>query len=307
MTEPNKKKQDVIIIGTGPAGLTAGLYAVRDGLETIFFEKESIGGELMNRHEIRGFPGFPDGIAGTDLRSKLTTALDQYESQVLLDEVNAISPGTPHTVQTASGEYFADIVIVATGGRPKQLGIPGEEQYLGYGIFHCAECDGPLYRDEIVAVAGGNSHAIIDALHLADFASEVIVIEPNSELAANSPLQDEAASTPNLTIETNTELISINGENNILKSLQLRDAEDNTEKVEEVGGLYVHTGIEPNSEFIEGTGLLDNDGRVKVDAKMETEIDGIFAIGDVRQYSSQTVASAVGDGITAVKAAKDNL
>jgi len=293
---------DVIIIGTGPAGLAAGAYAGRGGLDTLFFEDESIGGELVNRHEIRGYPGFPDGVSGTELRSKMVDEAEKYDPDVTLERVERVEPGEPHTVVTESGEYESAAVIVATGSSDGHLDVPGEEEYAGRGIFYCATCDGPLYRDERIAVVGGGNHAAIDAVFLTEYASEVLLVAPGDELAADETLAEEARAHEDVEIRTGTTVTEVLGEDGLVTGIRVES--DDGEETIELGGVNVNTGYRANSAFLEGTVSLDEDGRVVVGPAMETDVEGIFAAGDVRQGSPMEIAAAVGDGVTAIEAAK---
>ncbi|WP_336023247.1 NAD(P)/FAD-dependent oxidoreductase [Halobellus salinisoli] len=299
---------DVIIIGTGPAGLAAGAYAGRSGLDTLFFEDESIGGELVNRHEIRSYPGFPGGVSGTELRSKMVEEAEKYDPEVNLERVEGIEPGDPHTVLTDSGEYEAAVVVVATGSSDGRLDVPGEEEYEGRGIFYCATCDGPLYRDERIAVVGGGNHAAIDAVFLTEYASEVLLIDEASELAADEALADEARSHPDIEVLTGTAVTEVLGSDGLVTGIRVESEENESdsavENTIEVGGVSVNTGSGPNSAFLDGTVSLAEDGRVAVDQSMETSVGGIFAAGDVREESPLEIAAAVGDGVTAIESAK---
>jgi thioredoxin reductase (NADPH) len=301
---------DLIIVGTGPAGLTAGAYAGRSGLDVLFFERESIGGDLVNRHEIRSYPGFPDGVSGTELRSKMVEAAEAYDPEVELDTVEQIDPGAdgaPHVLHTEGGEYEAHAVILSPGGTDQRLGVPGEETYEGRGIFHCATCDGPLYRDERIAVVGGRNHAVIDAVFLTEYASEVVVLDSEPELDADATIVAEAESHPDVEIHTETTVTEFVGEDGLLEGVAVeRGASGETETLD-VGGVNVNVGSVPNTDFLEGTLDLDTEGRIVVDNRMETTVPGIYAAGDARQGSPHEIAAAVGDGTTAIMAAKDHI
>jgi len=296
---------DVIIIGSGPAGLAAGSYAGRSGLDTLFFEDESIGGELVNRHEIRSYPGFPDGISGTELRSKMVTEAEKYDPEVHLERVEAVDPGDPHTVLTESGEHEAAAVIVATGSSEGRLNVPGEETYEGRGIFYCATCDGPLYRDERIAVVGGGNHAVIDAVFLTEYATEVLLLAEEPELAADATLGEEARSHDDVTVMAGTAVTEVLGSDGLVTGVRVEDRESGSTETIELGGVNVNTGSTPNTGFLDGTVELEDDGHVVVDPTMETDVEGVFAAGDVRQGSPHEIAAAVGDGVTAIEAAKE--
>ena len=298
---------DVIIIGSGPAGLAAGLYAGRRDLDTLFLEKESIGGELVNRERIRNYPGFPDGVSGTDFRQSLLESVDAYDPEVTLTEVEAVEPGDPHVVRTTGGEYEGKAVIVATGGADAKLGVPGEAEYEGMGVFYCAKCDGPLYRDEVVAVVGGGNNAVTDALLLTDFAERVELFEAAEQLPADVHLREEVEADPDIDVTTGTSVTEVLGEDGVLTGLRVEDASTGEERVVDVGGLYVHVGVDPNTDFLPEAVERAEGGSLVVDARMETSVEGIFGAGDVRQGSPYQVSAAVGDGVTAIHAAIEHV
>ncbi|MFA1611653.1 NAD(P)/FAD-dependent oxidoreductase [Halobellus rubicundus] len=296
---------DLIIVGTGPAGLTAGAYAGRSGLDVLFFERESIGGDLVNRHEVRSYPGFPDGISGTELRGKMVEAAEAYDPEVQLETVERIEPGEPHVLHTGGNEYEATAVILAPGGTEQRLGVPSEEEYEGRGVFHCAACDGPLYRDERIAVVGGRNHALIDAVFLTEYASEVLLVDSKPELDGDDTLVDEVTSHPDIEVRTDTTVTEVVGEDGLLTGVEVeRGGSSETERLE-LGGLNVNVGCVPNTGFLEGTVDLDDEGRIVVDHRMESSAPGIYAAGDARQDSPLEIAAAVGDGTTAITAAKE--
>lgn len=295
---------DTIIVGTGPAGLTAGIYAARYGLKTLLLERESIGGELVNRDLIYSYPGFPDGVAGTELRTKIAEELEKYNPEVTLTEVESIEVGDPNTVTTSESQYAGRTVVLAGGARHRKLNVHGEEDYNGRGVFYCAKCDGPLYKDKTVAVAGGNNKAVVDALFLTKFASDVLVFDEHAQLSADEYFREKARTNETIKIHTATEIRKIAGDGDLIESISVVDTRDNSERVVPVDGLYVSTGLVPNTEYLEGVVPLDNDGYVVVNQGMETEIPGILAAGDIRQHSPHEVAAAVGDGVTATESIK---
>lgn len=298
---------DVVIVGSGPAGLSAGIAAGRAGLSTVILEKDSIGGELVNRDSIPNYPGFPDGIGGPELRSTLVSTLEEYDPKAILTEVEGIEPGDPHTIKTADGEYEGRSVIVATGGREKELGVPGEEEYSGRGVFYCAKCDGPLYQDETIAVVGGNEHALTDTTFLAGLTDRVILVESDSELSGGAEVRGQIESESAVEVLLDTEVLELAGENGLLESIRVADTDGSNERTIDVTGLYVHVGIEPNTGFLADTIPLTEEGSVIVDANMETDIDGVYAAGDIRQGSPRMIAAGVGDGMVAVESIKQRL
>jgi len=300
---------DLIIIGTGPAGLAAGSHAGRSGLDTLYLEKDSVGGELVNRHDVRWFPGFPDGISGTDLRQRMVEGAERYDPEVTLATVEGIDPGEgdePHAVRTENSTYETEAVIVATGGEEAELGVPGEDEYEGRGVFYCSACDGPLYRDDRVAVVGGDNRAVVDAIYLTEFAAEVVLFTEADDLDADAAIREEAADTEDLEIRRGTRVAEVLGTDGLVDGIRIVDPSGDEETVA-VDGVNVNVGSEPNTGFVADTLELTDEDLVVVDQKMETSVPGIFAAGDVREDSPLEIAAAVGDGITAVEAAKRSL
>lgn len=295
---------DLLVVGSGPAGLAAGIAAGRRGLEATIFERESVGGELVNRHTIENLPGRPE-TTGPDLRSTLIDQLGDAGGQIRLSAVEDIreSEGdVDFEVETAEGTYRARTVVVATGGRPVRLDVPGAEAYAGRGVFYCAMCDGPLYDGEVVAVSGGDDWALADALYLTDYAERVVVIEEESRLPAGGTLRERVADHPDVEVRLDTEIRGVGGED-VLERLEFFDRVEETEYVEDVGGLYVQHGVEPEGSFLPEWVPRTDCGAVAVDQSLETAVTGLFAAGDVRESSPRTVAAALGDGVTACRSA----
>lgn len=291
---------DILVVGSGPAGLATGLNAGRRGLDVMLFEKESIGGELINRHTIEDFPGVP-GTDGPELRSTIVEQLEEDAVPITLATVEAIHDEEPFRLVTDSDEYHGRTVVIAGGGRPAKLDVHGAEEYDGRGIFYCAKCDGPLYAGETVAVSGSDEWALTDALHLTEHASKVIVIEEEDRLAADGSLRERVDAHPDIETKIGTEIQAVEGDD-FLQRLTL--VGDGNEWSEPVGGLYVQHGIEPRGTSLAGDMVSVTDcSEIIVDQALETERNGLFAAGDIRQHSSRTIPGAIGDGITACQSA----
>jgi thioredoxin reductase (NADPH) len=290
---------DVIIIGAGPAGLTAGLYTSRAKLRTLIIEKELFGGELMNRDLIENYPSYPDGILGPDLGSKMMTQVMNYGTETQFGEVERIEvEGKDRIVKTSQGDYLTKSIIIAGGAHYKKLGLPGEQEFADKGVFYCATCDGPRFANKGVAVAGGGDSGITEALFLARMVSKVMVIEMLPQLTATKVLQERAFSDPKIDITCGSKIEAICGDNQV-KSLDVIDIKTGERSSIAVDGILVHVGVEANTEYLKGSVPLDEKGQVLVNEKMETEISGIFAAGDIRHNSPMQIATAVGDGATA--------
>ena len=290
---------DVIIIGAGPAGLTAGLYTSRGKLRTLIIEKESLGGQLPNRDLIENYPGFPEGILGPQLKARMMDQAVNYDAEIQLNEVETIEiDGNPKVVKTSFGDYSCQAIILAGGATHKNLGVPGEQEFADNGVFYCATCDGPRFADKVVAVVGGGDSGITEGLFLSKIVAKVILIEMLPQCTANKILLDIAYSNPNMEIKCGISVEAITGDEQV-RALELLEIETGEKKTLPVDGVFIHIGVKPNTDYLRDIVPLTGDGFVTVNAKMETEIPGIFAAGDIRNNSSMQIATAVGDGATA--------
>jgi thioredoxin reductase (NADPH) len=295
----DKRNYDVVIIGGGPAGLTAGLYTARARLSSLLIEKALIGGLMTNAERIETFPGFPEGISGFDLGQLMHQQATKFGLETLTAEVTGIElKEDKKVVKTTEGDFIAKAVIIAGGSKRQKLGVPGEEEFTGKGVSYCATCDAPLFSDQTVAVVGGSNAAISEALHIAQFASRVIVIHRRHELRASAILQERAFAEPKIEFLWDTTVERIEGED-FVKRLRLNQVETGKKSTLEVGGIFVSIGSNPDTDYLKGIIPLDPVGYIITDKKMETEVPGIFAAGDIRQDSIRQSASAAGDGATA--------
>ena len=253
----------------------------------------------MNRDLIENYPGYPDGVSGPELGSKMTKQAKNYGAEIQLAEVKQIEMGGNYKVVTTSlGDYSGKAVIIASGAHPKKLGVPGEQEFIDRGVFYCATCDGPRFANRKVAVAGGGDSGITEALFLARIVSRVIVIELLPSCTATKILQERALANPKIEFKCGVKIEAIQG-NGEVRALDLLDIKTGQKSTLEVDGVLVHVGIEANTDCFRGILPLDERGQVLVNDKMETKSAGIFAAGDIRHNSPCQISTAVGDGTTA--------
>lgn len=293
-----KKQFDISIIGTGPAGLTAGLYTSRAKLNTILIEKHTFGGYVPNIDLVDNFPGLAH-IRGQELSSNMLTQIRQFDVQFAMAEATGIIVDDKvFTIETDNGLYECSAIIIASGAYPQKLHVPGEEILLEKGVFYCATCDGPQFQDKVVAIAGGGDSALTEALHLTKICSEVIIIEITPELTGTGIIQDKVRHHPKIDVLCGVQIERINGDERV-ESLDLLDLETKSKGTLDVDGILIHVGRRPNTDFLHGIVPLDGDGFILVNDQMETMIPGIFAAGDVRCHSPMQIISACGDGAIA--------
>ena len=290
---------DVIVIGGGPAGLSAGLYAARASLSTLLIEKGILGGQIANVEHVENYPGFPEGISGFQLGQAMHQQATKYGLETVAAEVTAIELAKKgKVVKTTESEYLAKALILATGAEPNRLGVPGEERLLGRGVSYCATCDGPLFRDKVVAVIGGGDSAVEEGLILTRFASKVILIHRRDQLRAAKLLQQRAFANQKMEFLWDTVVEEILGDDKVT-GLSLRNVKTGERSTLEVSGVFIYVGLHPNTEFLRELLRLDVQGHIVTNEEMQTEIAGIFAAGDMRQNSPRQVITAAGDGATA--------
>ena len=295
-------RYEVIIIGGGPAGLTAGLYTSRAGLKTLLVERGMFGGQIVNARQVDNYPGFPEGISGFELASLMHQQATKYGLETITAEVTAIKPGHTYNVITTEGNFEAEAVTIAAGSEYRKLGVPGEDKLLGRGVSYCATCDGFLFRDLDVAVVGGGDTAIADALELSEHASKVYIIHRRDQLRAEQVLQQLAFAQSKLRFIWDTVVDEVTGEVKV-SGLRLRNVKTGETTNLQVAGVFVAIGLEPNSQRFANIVEMDKTGHIKTNELMATSGPGIFAIGDIRKDSPRQVASAVGDGATAAMSA----
>lgn len=298
------KEYDLVIIGGGPAGLTAGLYSARDRLSSLLIEKGIIGGKITEAERVDNYPGFPEGISGLELAKLMHQQATKYGLESIIAEVTALEVrNRQKAVKTTEGNFIARAVIIASGSDWAKLGVPGEKELTGKGVSYCATCDAPFFADKPVAVVGGGDTALFEAMHLANFASKVTVIHRRRQLRATAIVQEKAFAEPKLEFLWNTVIEAIEGRD-FVERLRLRQVTTGEKSVLDVAGIFIAIGLKPNTDYLKGILPLDKQGHIITNEQMATEIPGFFAVGDIRHNSIKQVIAAAGDGATAAFYAK---
>ena len=301
MPEPD---YDVLIIGGGAAGLTAGTYACRAGLKTVLLERLMTGGQVLNAETIENFPGFPEGISGADLGSLMLDQATKYGLEVRLSEVTGLRQSQSRwVVETYDGTASSRSVVIAGGSMLRKLGVPGEEALHGAGVSYCATCDGAFFKDEVVGLVGGGDSALDEATTLTEFASRIVMLQRGDGFTGQKVLQDRVLSHPKIEVRWNTSVTAVLGEGQV-EGVSLTDLGSGETSRLDLSGLFVYVGLEPNSGYLADLLPLDNAGHVPTDIWMRTALPGLFAAGDIRQSSAAQLVSAAGDGATAAVAAR---
>ena len=288
-----------MIIGSGPAGLSAGIYAARSGLKTVILERAIVGGQITSAHQVENYPGFPEAIEGFELTERMRQQAERFQAQFLDEEVTAIGmEGLCKIVETRENKYRTKALIVCTGASPRRLNVPGEERFMGRGVSYCATCDGALYRDKVVAVIGGGDSAVEEGIYLTHFARKVYIIHRRDELRAQKILQERAFQNPKIEFIWNSVVQEIQGTDKIEK-LEIFNRQTQQISYLPVDGVFIYVGILPNNKLLESRINLDEAGFVYTDEFMHTNIPGVYAAGDIRHKVLRQVVTATSDGAIA--------
>lgn len=287
---------DLVIIGGGPAGLTAAIYASNAMMKSVLIEKETHGGQMNLAALIENFPGFPEGISGFDLGQKMYQQALKFGLNSVSDEVkNIIYEDGIFKIRTGEEAFLSHSLLIATGARHQKLDVPGEDKLLGKGVSYCAVCDGGLFRNKAVAVVGGGNSAVNEALYLSHFVSQVYLIHRRDALRASALMQQRVLSNPKIKALWNTVVEEISGTDR-LKELKLRNSKTGQESSLDVSAIFVAIGSIPNTNFLRGFLSLDEAGSISTNGMLETSIPGVFAAGDVRRNSPRQAIVAAGEG-----------
>lgn len=291
---------DVVIIGGGPAGMTAGLYASRAKLKSLLVEKMIMGGQMMTTTLVENYPGFPGGIGGPELMTKIQEHCVEFGLETSYGSVEKIiDNGTTKTLIVDGKEITTKVIIVATGAIPRKLGIEGEAELVGKGVSYCATCDGAFFREVPIAVIGGGDTAVEEAMFLTRFASKVILVHRRDELRATKILQERAMANEKIEIAWNSVVDGFESDNSGLTGAILKDTKTGETRKIEIQGMFVAVGVTPTTGFVEGLVDLTEDGYIKAGEDTKTSVPGIFAAGDNRTTILRQVSTAVGDGAVA--------
>lgn len=298
---------DMIIIGGGPAGYTAALYAARAGLDAVLIEKAGAGGQMALTDVIDNYPGFDEGIDGITLGMKMKNGAERFGVKTILEQVNSVDfKNDVKAVNTAGKTYFAKTVVVSTGADPNELGVKNEREYIGKGIHYCAHCDGRFYKDKTVMVVGGGNTAVADALFLARFAKKVYIVHRRDTFRAEKILVDPLLHAENVEVLWNSVPVEFTAEERISGAL-IKNIVTNQEIKVPVDGVFVSIGRKPVTYFLEGSVSLDDKGYIIADETCRSSVDGVYAVGDVRTKPLRQIVTAAADGAVAVHFAVEYL
>jgi thioredoxin reductase (NADPH) len=301
---------DLIVVGGGPTGLTAAIYAARDGYDVLVIERSGLGGQAGITERLDNYPGFPEGVTGAEFAERIIEQAKRFGVE-LLSAQNVVRVGNDedaHFVETDSGNrYRCNAVLLATGSTYKRLGAPGEDEYIGAGVHFCATCDGPFYRGREVAVIGGGNSAVEEAAFLTRFCPKVTILARGPQLAASKIAIDKANDSPEIEIRLNTQVVEFKGQKNHLDTVVVKNTQTGENEELHVPGVFVFIGLTPNSQPFKDVAMLNGQGFIMTGIDFQTSTEGIFAAGDVRVGSTKQLVSAAGEGAAAAIAIREHL
>ncbi len=307
MGTEEKGLYDVVIIGGGPAGLTAGLYTSRARLKTLLIESGIFGGQMMTTEQIENYPGFPQGVSGEALSRLMEEQAKRFGMETINDEVLEVSiENERKKVKTYGGDYFCRALIICTGTEYRKLGVPGEEEFKGKGISYCATCDGAFFKDSRIVVVGGGDSALTEALFLTKFVKELTIIHRRDALRATKIYQERAMSHPKIKFLWNSVVEEIKGDD-VVRSVVVKNVKTGEMTEMEVEGAFLFIGLMPRTQFLKDLVQMDREGYILTNENCETSLKGIFAAGDCRKKLLRQISTSVGDGATAAVAAEKYL
>jgi thioredoxin reductase (NADPH) len=299
VTQATSQHRNVIIVGSGPAGYTAGLYTARADLKPLLFEGSQFGGALMNTTDVENYPGFPDGIMGPELMAHMRAQAERFGADIVSDDVVSVElTGPVKTVRTHDAVYTADTVILAMGSGYRRLGLTREDELSGRGVSWCATCDGFFFRDKDIAVVGGGDTAMEEATFLTRFAKSVTIVHRRDALRASAIMADRAFNDPKIEWAWNSEVVDISGDGTV-DGVRLRDTVTGAERDLPVQGLFIAIGHDPRSDLVKGQVDLDAEGYILTHDGTKTNLDGVFAAGDVVDHTYRQAVTAAGTGCQA--------
>ncbi|MHB8646571.1 MAG: FAD-dependent oxidoreductase [Thermomicrobiales bacterium] len=304
-TQATQQFYDLVVVGGGPAGITAAIYAAREGISTLVVERSSLGGQAAITERLDNYPGFPDGVTGEEFRTRLVAHARRFGVELLsAQEVTDIgTDGAYRCLALADGTTLtANAVLLAPGSTYRRLGVPGEQDFLGAGVHFCATCDGPFYRGQEVLVIGGGNSAGEESLFLTRFASHVTILVRGDGLSASAVVREKVAECDTITVRPHTAVEEFAGAHNHLTTVRVRDTGSGATETLHPAGVFVFIGLRPNTAFLRGIVRLDDSGFIVTDAGLQTSVPGLFAAGDARVGSTKQVASAAGEGAAAALA-----